>query len=131
MAKKTGSIGRSSTDMLPPLLGSDSPILKEFKEHQALFDAQPATVRHFLEAQARKLAEASRRNQLQTTFMLPDRVVVEIPADGKGALVAIPEGMREQVVGSMINRLTRADMRTVLRQRLKDSLRVGWVFNVK
>jgi hypothetical protein len=124
MAKNTSQHRRvpnnKSNDLLPYWVRPDSPIQKEYVEHQQLFDAQPASVKHFVEAQARKLAEASRRNQLQTTFMLPDKVVAEIPAEGKGIPVAVPEEMRAQVVGSVINRLTRADMRTILRQRLNE-----------
>lgn len=120
MAKKSEVIQPSLNSLDALLLGPASPIQKEYAEQQQLFDAQPAMVRHFLEAQGRKLAEASRRNQLQTTFMLPDKVVAEIPVQGKGETVAVPDVVREQMVGSMINRLTRADMRTVLRQRLSE-----------
>ena len=90
MAKKSKETGPSLNGLAAPLFGSTSPIQKEYTEQQQLFDAQPAMVRHFLEAQARKLAEASRRNQLQTTFMLPDKVVTEIPTEGKSAPVAPP-----------------------------------------
>jgi hypothetical protein len=120
MAKKLKETRQSGNNLSASSLGSASPIQTEYTEQQQLFDAQPAMVRHFLEAQARKLAEASRRNQLQTTFMLPDKVVIEIQAEGKTAPVALPDGIREQMVGTMINRLTRADMRTILRQRLNE-----------
>lgn len=120
MAKKSQATGIKLNGLLAPLLTTASPIQKEYAERQQLFDAQPAMVRHFLEAQARKLAEACRRNQLQASFMLPDKIVAEVPSEGKGSPLPISAGCREQVIGNMINRLTLADMRTVLRQRLNE-----------
>lgn len=96
------------------------PLLKEYADTQTLFEAQPAMVQRFLESQARLLAEAILRNQLEARFNLPDRVVVEIPSHGKATPTAVPAESREQMTGGIMDRLTRADMRTVLRQRLSE-----------
>src|SRR5512146_81147 len=98
--------------------GNDSAIRTEFAGQQALYDLQPAMVRRFLELQAQKLADAIRKSQIQASFSLPDKVSVqEIPGEGP-VQAAVPPDMREQLVGGVINRLTRADLRAVLRQRL-------------
>jgi len=95
-----------------------SAIQAEYETQQALYDLQPALVKRFLEAQAQKLAEALRKNQIQAGFTLPDKVTLDdIPDDGR-TLAAVPADMREQLVGGVINRLTRSDLRTALRQRL-------------
>ncbi len=99
---------------------SPHPLLKEYADTRALFEAQPAMVQHFLESQARQLAEAILRNQLEARFNLPDRVVIEIPAHGKATPTAVPAESREQMTGGIMDRLTKADIRTVLRQRLSE-----------
>jgi hypothetical protein len=75
-------------------------------------------VKHFLEGQARKLGEAVRRNQVQTSFSLPDRVVLEAAPHAKTAPVSA--SYRQQSTGGVIDRLTRTDLRWVLRQRLAE-----------
>lgn len=97
--------------------GSSS-IRAEYETQQALYDLQPTLVKRFLEAQAQKLAEALRKNQIQAGFTLPDKVTLGEPPDNIGTLAAVPPDMREQLVGGVINRLTRSDLRTALRQRL-------------
>ncbi len=98
--------------------GNDSAIRAEYEGQQALYDLQPAMVRRFLELQAQKLADALRKSQIQASFSLPDKVVVqEMPGEAPVQAV-VPPDMRQQLVGGVINRLTRADLRTALRQRL-------------
>src|SRR5512142_602725 len=107
-----------STKPLPAYPGDDSAIRAEYESQQALYNLQPAMVRHFLELQAQKLADAIRKSQIQAGFSLPDKVVVqELPGEST-VQSTVPPDMREQLVGGVINRLTRADLRTVLRQRL-------------
>jgi len=97
--------------------GSSS-IRAEYETQQALYELQPTLVKRFLEAQAQKLTEALRKNQIQASFTLPDNVALEETPDNGPALAAVPVDMREQLVGGVINRLTRSDLRTALRQRL-------------
>jgi len=98
------------------LSGEDSSLHMEYQEQKDLYEAQPNTVRNFLEAQARKIADAVVRNQPQVGFTLPDRVVVN--AASKDQTTPIPAQIREQSIGSVINRITRTDTRTIVRQRL-------------
>ena len=62
------------------------------------------------------MADSVHKNQMQSSFSLPDKVVLS----NAGAPVAVPPEYREQWLGSVINRLTRADVRYVLRQRLAE-----------
>jgi hypothetical protein len=98
------------------LMGADSSLHAEYQEQKDLYEAQPYTVRNFLDAQARKIADAVVRNQPQVSFTLPDKVVVNL--DSKDQTTSIPAQMREQSIGSVINRITRTDTRTIVRQRL-------------
>jgi hypothetical protein len=99
-----------------------SPLQREYELHKALFEAQPPIVRHFLEAQARSLAESLAQRASHLRFRLPDQVVI-LPAGSvdqplKGA--AVPPPQREQVAGGLLDGLTGADIRTVLRHRLTE-----------
>ncbi len=102
------------------LADPNSPLTLEYQAAQRLFDVQPALVQRFLEAQARQLADAILHNQLQASFSLPDRVVVEIAQHGKQAPLPVPGEYRQQTIGGMFNRLTRIDLRTMLRQNLAE-----------
>jgi hypothetical protein len=91
---------------------------QELDERESLFHAQPRLIQRFLESQARQLAEGLIANQAQTRFTFPDQVVAERPKRGDGKLVAVPKESREQMVGGLVDRLTRQDIRIVVRQRL-------------
>jgi hypothetical protein len=117
MAKKTVD-SKQLLKTLKPFSDDDSPVREEYETQQALYDAQPALVKRFLEAQAGRLADAIQKKQGQISFTLPDRVVVSTQV---GALpVALPAGQREQVVGGLINRLSGAELRDTLHQRLSE-----------
>ncbi len=92
---------------------------QEYETQQALLDAQPALVQRFLEAQARKLAEAiaQRERVPQIRFTLPDQVVTDVTAKESQP---VPPEFREQLAGGLIDRLTRADLGAALRQRLAE-----------
>ena len=102
------------------LVDPNSPLTLEYQAAQRLFDVQPTLVQRFLEAQARQLADAILHNQLQASFRLPDRVVVDIAQHGKQAPLPLPAEYRQQTIGGVINRLTRIDLRTMLRQSLAE-----------
>ncbi len=93
-------------------------IQEEFQVRQALYDAQSSLVQRFLEAQAAQLADGISRNQPQIRFSLPDRVVSEGKPGSAPATITVPAEYREQMVGGIIDRLTRADLRTLFRTRL-------------
>jgi len=121
MAKNESKTNRLlDSSQLTPQADTASPLQQEYEERVRLFDTQPAIVRHFLEGQARKLAEAIRHNQVQTSFMLPDRVVINTSPQDKVTTITVPEEYRQQATGGVIDRLARSDMRWVLRQRLAE-----------
>lgn len=97
-----------------------SHLREEFHEKQSLFDAQPAIVQRFLEAQARKIAEALTEHQPQVRFTLPDRIVAELPQIEQPATITVPPEHREQSVGGFRNRLLKRDVREELRHRLNE-----------
>lgn len=94
----------------------DASIQEEYAIQKALFEAQTAMVRRFLEAQARRLADAIHKKQFQVSFTLPDRL---IPAPG-AAGCTVPVELRAQMVGGVIDRLTRSDFRTLLHEKLAE-----------
>jgi len=97
-------------------------LAQEYNRWQLLLDAQPTLVQRFLEAQARNLAEALLARSPQVRFSLPDRVVVD-PAEADEAMPAtlpVPANEREQMAGGLIDRMTRADVNTILAQRLAE-----------
>lgn len=108
--------------MTKPDAGVDYQLREEWETQQALFAAQPPLAQRFLEAQARQLAEALSHPERvsQVRFTLPDRVVVRAPEHGQGQLITLPAEDREQLAGGLIDRLTRSDIRAVLRERLAE-----------
>lgn len=104
------------TDSLSPA----SHLREEFNDRQSLFNAQPAIVQRFLEAQARKIADALIEHQPQIKFTLPDRIVAELPQIDQPAPITVPAEQREQSVGGFRNRLARRDVKDELRHHLRD-----------
>lgn len=94
-----------------------NPLTREYEAQKVLFLAQPALIQRFLETQARNLGEAIVNNLPQVRFMLPDKV---IKPNTPSHSLAVPAEAREQLAGGLMDRLTRTDMRAVLRQRLAD-----------
>jgi hypothetical protein len=97
--------------------GPTSHLRAEYERWQELLDAQPAVVQRFLETQARGVADAVIQRQSQARFTLPEAVVTD-PASGKPERV--PADQREQLAGGLIERLTRADVGTAIRERLSE-----------
>ncbi len=104
------------TDGLSPA----SHLREEFNEKQSLFNAQPAIVQRFLEAQARSIADALIEHRPQAKFNLPDRIVADLPQIDQPAPITVPSEQREQTIGGFRNRLTRADVKEALRHRLNE-----------
>lgn len=106
------------TDPAPDLAdGAMGQLRQEYADHQALIQAQPPLVQRFLEMQASSMAEAIIQNLPQIRFTLPDRVVLSAQ-DGEGKLTTVPGDVREQMIGGLMDRLLRTDLRTALRLRL-------------
>jgi hypothetical protein len=96
---------------------SASYLEQEFARWQALQQAQPILIQRFFEAQARSLAETLLQPPSQVRFSLPDRVVTKV---GDKNERPIPAEHREQLVGGLMNRLTRTGLGAALRQRLDE-----------
>jgi hypothetical protein len=111
---------RLNSRLLNPLDASISPLQEEYQAQQMLFEAQPAEIQRFIELQARQVSEMALRNQRPIRFSLPDRVVTRTAHPGKTLAAVIPADMREQLAGSVINRLTGLDPRLEFRQRLAE-----------
>lgn len=88
----------------------------EYRQQEGLFKAQPAIVQRFLEAQARKLAEAFVQRATHVSFSLPDRVACD-PAGGESSVASVPQSMRDQSVGGLRERIARTDVHMTLRER--------------
>ncbi|MCI0710947.1 MAG: hypothetical protein L0154_12375 [Chloroflexi bacterium] len=85
-----------------------------YAAQQALFEAQPRTVQHFLEMQARMVAEALRQDTSQLRFNLPDHVAL----DTSGQTVPVPAQFHQQTVGGLITSVRGADIRSTFRHHL-------------
>ena len=97
--------------------GAVSQFRQEYLGHQELLQVQPPMVQRFMETNAASLAEAVVNGLLQVRFSLPDRVALQNQeVDGKTILV--PPESREYVIGGLMDRLIRTDLRTALRSRL-------------
>jgi hypothetical protein len=87
---------------------------EEYDRQSALFDMQPPIVQRFLEAQARQIAQAYVDRAHSVHFRLPDRVVVS----EKNEPLTVNPSLREQHVGTLLDRFGKRDVHETLRQRL-------------
>ena len=95
-----------------------SHLREEFSAKQALFNIQPVIIQRFIEAQAKQVAEALITHQPKLKFMLPDRIVAEIPRIDQPTIITVPPAVREQNLGGFRNRLAHKNVREELRHRL-------------
>lgn len=101
--------------------GPASYMAQEHDRWQNLFDAQPTMIQRFLETQARGLADALLQPATQVRFHFPDRVVTDYISK---AVVNVPHEQREQLVGGIMDRMTRTGINVAIRLRL-DELEVS------
>lgn len=92
-------------------------LFQSYAVTQRLYNSQPTVVQHFLSDQAKGIANALLDRPEQIRFRLPDRIIIH---SDQVEQETIPIEMREQVVGSFLNRFTHADIRFLLNQRLKE-----------
>lgn len=97
-----------------------SHLRRELEENDSLLAAQPRMVQHFLEAQATQLAQAAMEKPAQVRFTLPDLVVVLPATPSETKPVPVPPDQREQLIGGLMDRLTRMDTRLAIRQRFTE-----------
>jgi hypothetical protein len=107
----------SNSTSYPPGTPIDR-LRQEYEQERSRFGAQPPIVQRFLEAQARQIAEAYIRRAPSLKFTLPDRVVTN--AQGQPVPVPVAQGLREQHLGSIRDRLGGQDVHVLLRQRLTE-----------
>jgi len=108
-----------SSASAPDMASPASHLKKELEDKEALFAAQPRMVQHFLQAQANQLAQAAVDKPPQARFSLPDQVVLP-SAQAERKALPVPPDQREQLVGGLMDRLTRIDTRLAIRQRLTE-----------
>ena len=97
-----------------------SRLREEFSAKQSLFNAQPAIIQRFLEAQAHQIADALVEHRPHSKFALPDRIVAELPQIDQPATISVPQLARNQSIGGPMNRLTHKDVHEALRHRLNE-----------
>ncbi len=105
--------------------GGDSPdpashLRRELEERESLFSAQPRMVQHFLQAQATQLAQSALERPPQVRFTLPDQVVTQPSTGTEAKPQPVPPEAREQLIGGLMDRLTRVDTRLAIRQRFSE-----------
>ena len=97
--------------------GAVSQFRQEYLSYQKLLQMQPSLVQRFLETNAALLAEAVVQGLMHVRFTLPGQVVVQ-DQDSDIKTISVPLELREQVIGGLMERLIRTDLRTALRSRL-------------
>ena len=96
------------------------PVSATYMEHEYLtwkarLNEQPVITRRFLESDAQVVAGALIDRLPQARFTLPDKVELE----GKVS-ASVPVMMREQIVGGLVNRFSRANLNNLVRARLDE-----------
>jgi hypothetical protein len=116
--------GKALTSPGEPTLKVESPVsylAQEYDRWQALFAIQPPLTQRFFETQAQVLVDALLQSLLQARFALPEGVVIRAEGPGKvEAKALIPPDLREQLVGGLLERLSRQSLVVALRQRLDE-----------
>lgn len=96
---------------------ASSQLRQDYDQAQLLLHAQPVIVQRFLQQQAQQIADALIQRSSQVRFSLPDRVT---EAKEHGKVLTLPATQRDQLVGGLMDRLTRVDIRQAFRQRLAE-----------
>lgn len=100
---------------MPSIEGPVGFLAQELADWQTAYERQPILVQRFLDAQAQRIADALLQQAPQVRFTLPDSII--LPAKQPAP---IPADQRDQLAGGLFDRLARADLNTVLRQRLAE-----------
>jgi hypothetical protein len=98
---------------------STSLLRQEYEQAAHWLKAQPPLTQRFIEAQAQHLAEAIVQHTPQVHFALPAQIAA--PDDCQQTLI-VPLAAREQTAGvsKILDRLARADVHKLVRQRLSE-----------
>jgi hypothetical protein len=95
-------------------------LAKEYEAFNALMDLQSNMVQRFLETQAQKVVDAWLSHSSQLRFTLPDRVVLKPTGSDEEQNLQVPAEEREQMVGGLMDRLTRTDIGATFREKLSE-----------
>jgi hypothetical protein len=95
-------------------------LAKEFEGCQALFEAQPALTQRFVEAEARRIANAVIQQAPQVRFSLPNRIIFTSGLDNREQERVVPAEARDQLAGGLVDRLTRTGAQAIVRHRLEE-----------
>ncbi len=118
---KTGKDKAPLVSSAPKVESPVSYLVQEHDRWQALFQLQPALTQRFFETQAQALADALFQPLAQARFALPERVLIRAEGQGKAeASAPVPADQREQLVGGLLERLSRLSLAVILRQRLDE-----------
>ncbi len=97
-----------------------SRLRQEYQANQLLFQAQPALVQQYLGVQAAALADAVIQGLPQAHFTLPENVTYPSASEASLNVESIPPVNRVLMIGGWLARITHADLRTALCQRLSE-----------
>lgn len=97
-----------------------SQLRKDYESQKNLYAAQPPLIQRFMEAQACQVSEAIMQHLPQVRFSLPDRVIEPARLGGHVKTLTVPAEFREQMAGGLLDRFTRTDLRSALRQRIAE-----------
>ncbi len=106
-----------TTATFPKMTTDISQYRKDYLEYQLMFRKQASLVQRFLEVQAASMAEVIVQGLKQVRFSLPDIVFVQNQGEGSETRT-IPKESREHVIGGVMDRLTRTELRSALLSRL-------------
>ncbi len=95
-------------------------LIQDYEQQKNLFENQPTIIQHFLESQARQIADGLTSGTNQIRFTLPDRVIIPIRQIEQQATVTIPEAEREQRLGDLWASITRHEVRDAILHRLQE-----------
>jgi hypothetical protein len=87
-----------------------SQLRQEYLAYQRLFNAQSSSEQQYLNAQAVALSDAIIKGKSPMHFSLPDQIVCLPLIDCNGVVEKIPEQARQHRVGSLLDRLTHANL---------------------
>ena len=100
-------------------VSSTSLLRQEYDQAAQLFGVQPPLTQRFIEGQAQRLAEAIVQHLSPVHFALPTQIVMP---DEPQQILTVSVADREQTIGNskILDRLARADVHKLLRQRLAE-----------
>jgi len=93
----------------------------DYQRWRQLFQSQPRLIQHFLETQARNLADGLTQSASQARFSLPDHIICAAGESLEpGNALSIPIDAREHMAGGLIERLNKTALNVTLREKLNE-----------